>query len=112
LKALNKAHSNLLCSKLKELQSRKSKVFQQIPDKQGRLLITNEKKLDRVGTVCGGAVRRQRERAKITCESVDADYTVSEGERIVMQNLPKGNDCGDDLPAELLQFIGKMELKL
>src|SRR2546425_11700258 len=106
---LDKAHSQLLYQKIKELQPKGSRVLQTIKNKQGKALLEKDEVMERWAENVEELNKDEKRREADMGELMIEVYTISSEEiEAVIKNLPKGKACGrDKISAELRKGMGR-----
>src|SRR5437867_561275 len=117
IEMLDKAHSQLMYQKIKELRPKGNRGLQTIRGKQGNALVEKDEVMERwaeyVEELCRDETRG--EDASIDKSQMESEvYTISSEEiEAVIRDLPKGKACGsDNISAELLQCMGERGVQI
>jgi hypothetical protein len=114
---LDRAHSQLLYKKVKELQPKGNKIAQTLKSKQGKILWEKDEVTERWAEYVEELYRDQ-ERKEVDRDGmddlVDEEYIISREEiEGVIKELPKEKACGEDnICAELLQSMGEKGMEI
>ena len=117
IEMLDKAHSQLMYQKIKELRPKGNRGLQTIRGKQGNALVEKDEVMERWAEYVEELYRDETrgEDASIDKSQMESEvYTIS-GEEIeaVIRDLPKGKACGsDNISAELLQCMGERGVQI
>src|SRR3989442_623220 len=110
IEMLDKAHSQLMYQKIKELRPKGNSGLQTIRGKQGNVLMEKYEVMERWAEYVEELYRNETrgEDASIDKSRMESEvYTISSEEiEAVISDLPKGKACGsDNISAELLQCM-------
>src|SRR2546425_8216877 len=110
IEMLDKAYSQLIYQKIKELRPKGNRGQQTIRGKQGNVLIEKDEVMERWAEYVEELYRDETrgEDASIDKSQMESEvHTISSEEiEAVIRNLPKGKACGsDNISAELLQCM-------
>jgi len=113
IELLDKAHSQLVYKKIKDLQPRSNRVQQIIKDKYGKSVTTKEEALKRWAEYVEELYDENNRREADMGDLVNEVYNISAEEiRDIIKELPKKKACSEDnISAELLQCMGEEGLE-
>src|SRR3989442_10785148 len=114
---LDKAHSQLMYQKIKELRPKGNRRLQTIRGKQGNVLMEKYEVMERWAEYVEELYRNETrgEDASIDKSQMESEvYTISSKEiEAVIRDLPKGKACGsDNISAELLQCMAERGIQI
>src|SRR5437879_3703048 len=114
---LDKAHSQLMYQKIKELRPKGNRGLQTIRGKQGNALVEKDEVMERWAEYVKELYRDETrgENASIDTSQMESEvYTISSKEiEAVIRDLPKGKACGsDNISAELLKCMGERGVQI
>src|SRR2546425_11099055 len=111
---LDKAHSQLLYQKIKELQPKGSRVLQTIKSKQGRALLEKDEVMERWAKYVEELYKDENRGEADMGDLVNEVYTISSEEvEAMIKDLPKRKACGsNNISAELLQGMGEKGIEI
>src|SRR6184192_1941150 len=114
---LDKAHSQLMYQKIKELRPKGNRGLETIRAKQGNALVEKDEVMERWAEYVEELYRDETrgEDDSIDKSQMESEvYTISSEEiEAVIRDLPKGKACGsDNISAELLQCMGERGVKI
>src|SRR5437899_5247894 len=111
---LDKAHSQLLYQKIKELRPKGNRMLQTIMRKQGKALLEKDEVMERWAEYVEELYRDENRGEADMGDLVNEVYTISSEEiEAVIKDLPKGKACGsDNISAELLKGMGEKGIEI
>src|SRR3989441_20597 len=116
IEMLDKAHSQLMYQKIKELRPKGNRGLQTIRGKQGNALVEKDEVMERWAEYVKELYKDEnREDDIIDMSQMESEaYTISSEEiEAVIRDLPKGKACGsDNISAELLQGMGEKGIEV
>src|SRR2546425_829248 len=117
IEMLDKAHSQLMYQKIKELRPKGNRGLQTIRGKQGNALVEKDEVMERWAEYVEELYRDETrgEDDSIDKSQMESEvYTISSEEiEAVIRDLPKGKACGsDNISAELLQCMGERGVQI
>src|SRR3989442_15286351 len=114
IEMLDKAHSQLLYQKIKELRPKGNRMLQTIKSKQGKALLEKDKVMERWAEYVEELYKDESRGEADMGDLVNEVYTISSEEiESVIKDLPKGKTCSsDNISAELLQGMGEKGIEI
>src|SRR3989442_2100065 len=114
---LDKAHSQLMYLKIKELRSKGNRGLQTIKSKQGNVLMEKDEVMERWAEYVEELYKDENRGVDdiINMGQMENEvYTIcSEEIEAVIRDLPKGKACGSDsISADLLQCMGEKGIQI
>src|SRR5437867_12978541 len=111
---LDKAHSQLLYQKIKELRPKASRVLQTIKSKQGKAVLEKDEVMERWVEYVEELYKDENRGEADMGDLVNEVYIISSEEiEAVIKDLPKGKACdSDNISAELLQGMGEKGIEI
>ena len=114
IEILDKAHSQLLYKRIKELQPKGNRIIQTIKNKQGKILLEKEEVMERWAEYVEELYKDESRKGDGMGDLVNEVTLISREEiEIVIKELPKGKACGvDNICAELLQNMDEKGMEI
>src|SRR2546425_1948378 len=114
IEMLDKAYSQLLYQKIKELRPKVNRMLQTIKSTQGKALLEKDEVMERWAEYVEQLYKDESRGEADMGDLLNEVYTISSEEiEAVIKDLPKGKACGsDNISAELLQGMGEKGIEV